>query len=88
MITVYSKPNCQACNATKTWFTRNGLEFKEIDVTEDEAAEQLCKKLGYLELPVVVVENMDGPNSLHWSGFRYSNMILAKQLTMFPGDAQ
>ena len=29
MITVYSKPQCVACDQTKKWLERNGLDYKE-----------------------------------------------------------
>lgn len=67
-ITVYSKPACQQCTATKRWLTQHGLEFTEEDVTTEENLAAV-KLLGYLEAPVVVVAG-DGDSDKHWSGFR------------------
>lgn len=63
-ITVYSKPNCVQCNATKRALVKNGLEFAEVDLTQDEAALATVKALGYQQAPVVFA---DGD---HWAGFR------------------
>jgi glutaredoxin-like protein NrdH len=64
MITVYSLPNCVQCVQTKKLLQREGLEFSEVLLTEDEAASQKVRELGYASAPVVVT------NDKHWSGFR------------------
>lgn len=64
MITVYSKPQCPQCIATKKYLERYGLKYVEFDVTEHEMAYNTVKGLGYSSLPVVVA-GFD-----HWSGFR------------------
>lgn len=63
-ITVYTKPACVQCNATKKALTRAGLDFELVDVSVDEEARDYIMALGYLQAPVVEV---DGE---HWSGFR------------------
>ncbi|XCB29076.1 glutaredoxin-like protein NrdH [Arcanobacterium hippocoleae] len=63
-ITVYTKPNCVQCNATKRALKKNNLEFAEVDLTQDEAALATVKALGYQQAPVIFA---DGD---HWAGFR------------------
>lgn len=63
-ITIYSKPNCVQCNATYQAFERKQLQYKVIDLSEDNQAIEFIKKLGYQQLPVVIV------GVQHWSGFR------------------
>jgi len=63
-ITVYSKPACVQCDATKRALDAAGVEFKVVDVTEDADAMALVTSLGYRQAPVVVA------GSDHWSGFR------------------
>lgn len=65
-ITVYSKPNCMQCEFTKRWLHNNGLPYTAIDVTKDELSLDYIKRLGYQNLPVVVVDDGDK----HWYGFR------------------
>jgi glutaredoxin-like protein NrdH len=64
LVTVYSKPNCQACMATKKTLTRKGIPFDVIDVTEDQAAFDLIVSMGFTSAPVVIA------GDLAWSGFQ------------------
>lgn len=63
-ITVYSKPACVQCDATKRALKKAGLEYTEIDLMEDAEALEAVKALGYQQAPVI----MAGGD--HWSGFR------------------
>lgn len=65
-ITVYSKPNCMQCEFTKKWLHNHGLPYTAIDVRQDEISLDYIKRLGYQNLPVVVVDDGDK----HWFGFR------------------
>lgn len=68
-VTVYSKPQCVQCDATKRSLRKAGIEFTEVDITETPSAlEYVTEELGYVQAPVVVVE--DGTDQDHWSGFR------------------
>ena len=62
--TVYTKPSCVQCNATYRALDSKGIEYDIVDLSEDPAALETVKELGYLQAPVVVA---DGE---HWSGFR------------------
>ena len=63
-VTVYTKPACVQCNATYRALDKKGIAYTSVDVTEDPAALEQLKKMGYLQAPVVVVGDD------HWSGFR------------------
>lgn len=65
MITVYSKPKCVQCDATKRLMKQEEIPYNEIDVTEDEQALTFVKELGYLAVPVVYVNENN-----HWSSFQ------------------
>ena len=64
MITVYTKPNCVQCTATKRTLSKAGVTFREVDLTVDADALDHLKALGYAQAPVVVA----GPES--GSGYR------------------
>ena len=64
MITVYSLPSCVQCEQTKKLLKREGHEYEEVLLSEDEDASMMVKQLGYASAPVVIM----GDN--HWSGFR------------------
>lgn len=64
-LTVYTKPGCQQCIATKKTLERDGHEVAFVDITQDADAEATVRGLGYQSLPVVVVSR-----TKHWAGFR------------------
>lgn len=63
-ITVYTKPSCVQCTATKRALAKAGLSYSEVDLTQDAEALEAVKALGYQSAPVVFA---DGD---HWAGFR------------------
>ncbi len=64
-VTVYTKPACVQCTATKKALDTAGvLGYRLVDITEDSDARDFVMSLGYTSAPVVVAGNE------HWSGFR------------------
>ncbi|AKK09585.1 Glutaredoxin-like protein NrdH [Corynebacterium atrinae] len=63
-ITLYTKPACVQCKATKKALDRAGLEYDTVDISLDDDARDYVLALGYLQAPVVEA------NGEHWSGFR------------------
>ena len=69
-ITVYSKPRCHQCAATERKLDALAIDHVAVDVTEDTAALDYIRGLGYQQAPVVVVRDSTGAVIDHWSGFR------------------
>lgn len=78
-ITLYSKPNCVQCTATKRALDKAGLSYETIDVSVDDAALERIKAMGFQQAPVVeldetVIDSQErGDGVAHvssWSGFR------------------
>lgn len=72
MITVFSKPGCVQCTATGRALTSKGLqegkdwEYRDLTLPENASAlEWVMGDLGYMQAPIVVVDD-----ETHWSGFR------------------
>ena len=63
-ITLYTKPACVQCNATKKALDRAGLEYELVDISLDDDARDYVMALGYVQAPVVEAHGE------HWSGFR------------------
>ena len=63
-ITVYTRPACGPCLATKRALDKAGIEYRVIDISVDDEARDYVMALGYLQAPVVVAGDE------HWSGFR------------------
>lgn len=64
-ITVYTKPACVQCNATKRALDKQGLDYTTVDVTEDAAAADNLKALGFASVPVVIADDTEP-----WAGYR------------------
>ena len=64
-VVVYSKPSCVQCNATYRALDSVGIEYRVVDLTQDDEALEYVQDLGYSQAPVVVASDED-----HWSGFR------------------
>ena len=63
MITVYTKPACVQCDATKRLLDKLNLEYSTIDITEDTEAFDLVISKGFKSAPVVITDD-DA-----WAGF-------------------
>jgi glutaredoxin-like protein NrdH len=64
MLTIYSRFGCSACDATKRYCARHGIDFLEVNVALDAGARAFVERLGYVSVPVCVA------GTEHWSGFR------------------
>ncbi len=69
-ITVYSKPNCQACDLTKMWLDNNDLSYTAINAYEDEKAMAEIQENGFMSFPVVTVGSFDNA----WTGFEIDRL--------------
>mgnify|MGYP001941383187 FL=1 len=58
-ITVYSAPGCTQCNATKKHLRRRGLEYNEIDISENPESKKYVEDKGFVQVPVVDMGNGD-----------------------------
>jgi glutaredoxin-like protein NrdH len=68
MVTVYSNPNCTACEQTKRFLTVKGVVFESKMISESPEVFALIEEKGYTAAPVVVVGNDS------WSGFRLEKL--------------
>ena len=73
-ITLYTKPGCQPCRATKRWLDNRSVDYQTVDVTTSPADLAAIKALGYEGVPVVIVSNGDAETDLHWNGFHPDNL--------------
>ncbi|CAI7665506.1 unnamed protein product, partial [Penicillium discolor] len=51
-VTVYTKPSCVQCNATYRALDAKSIDYEIHDLSEDPAALEQVKALGYLQAPV------------------------------------
>jgi glutaredoxin-like protein NrdH len=75
-IIIYTKPDCVQCNATYRALDRQGIDYRVVDLTQDQQALNHVKSLGYQQVPVIIAGDD------HWSGFRPDKIgALANALT-------
>ncbi len=56
-VTIYSTPSCPYCIHAKEYLREEGVPFKDIDVSMDQAgAEEMIRKTGQLGVPVIDVD--------------------------------
>ena len=56
-VIVYSTPTCPYCVYAKNYFIKNGVVFKDIDVSRDRvAAQEMIKKSGQMGVPVIDID--------------------------------
>jgi glutaredoxin-like protein NrdH len=71
---VYTKSNCQPCNATKRRFAAAGVETIEVKIDDgspsSDAIVTELKADGFQESPVVKVIDEHGDYVNAWSGYR------------------
>jgi glutaredoxin-like protein NrdH len=63
MVTVYTKPACVQCEATKRMMDKLSIEYNTIDITLDNDAFDMLISKGFKSAPVVITENDS------WAGF-------------------
>jgi glutaredoxin-like protein NrdH len=63
-VTVYTVPNCPACDATKRFLERRGIPYQTASFEASDHAQGLAARHGYRVAPVVEA----GPAT--WCGFR------------------
>ncbi|CAI0984665.1 TPA: glutaredoxin-like protein NrdH [Serratia fonticola] len=75
-IIIYTKPDCVQCNATYRALDRQRIDYRVVDLTQDQQALNHVKSLGYQQVPVIIAGDD------HWSGFRPDKIgALANALT-------
>ncbi len=54
-VVLFTSPGCVWCTRAKQFFKKEGIKFKEIDISKDKKAAQDCLKHGCRGVPVVLV---------------------------------
>ena len=55
-VTIYTTPTCAYCKMAKEFFTKNNVDYQEINVAADQvAAQKMIEKSGQLGVPVITV---------------------------------
>lgn len=63
-VTVYTKPNCVQCDATKRHLNKLGIEYNTVDITVDLEAFDMIVEKGFKAAPVVIADDSA------WAGYQ------------------
>jgi glutaredoxin-like protein NrdH len=63
MVTVYTKPSCVQCDATKRMMDKLKIEYTTVDITVDTEAFDMIVAKGFKSAPVVITDDDS------WAGF-------------------
>jgi len=56
-VIVYSGPGCPACGAAKAYLRRQGVHFRDIDISRDQhAAQSVVKRSGQMAVPQIDID--------------------------------
>ena len=58
MYTIYTQDLCNYCTLAKQLLQERGLQYKEINITENESAKQFLRRNGYKTVPQIFVSGI------------------------------
>lgn len=82
-VTIYSRPNCQACYATTAWLDLRKVPYTVEPLADHPAILAAAQDGGILEAPIVRVVKATGEVSL-WGGFRINHLATLIHLERKP----
>ena len=56
-LNIYSKPNCSKCTMLKRWLEIKGIDYNEIDISENQEGMDKLVSSNRVSLPVVEIED-------------------------------
>lgn len=57
-VTVYTTPTCSFCHMTKAFLKSKGVDFKEVDLTQDqESMKHVVEATGQMGVPVTKIND-------------------------------
>ena len=58
LVAIYSTPTCSFCNTAKDYFKKNGVKYREYDVSVNERKRKEMKAIsGQTGVPVITIDN-------------------------------
>lgn len=67
-VRIFTKKFCPGCTKTKELMDKLGIHYQTIDISDDPAAIKALRALGYLSVPIILVDNDKGVTG--WTGFQ------------------
>ena len=77
-LTVYTRINCVACDATKRWLNKRDVPYEERELSSNQALLREAVETGITSAPLVLFEHDEGSNL--WGGFSPDLLFAASQV--------
>ncbi len=56
-VEIYTSNTCGYCHMAKDYFNEKNIEYVEKNVSEDTEARKKLMKMGYMSVPVILIED-------------------------------
>lgn len=78
-IVIYSTPTCPYCKTAKDFFTEQGWEYEEVDVSMDQKKiDEMVEKSGQMGVPVIIIsKNVEDKEEIVLVGFNKDDISKA-----------
>ncbi|MDU0478373.1 glutaredoxin domain-containing protein [Staphylococcus chromogenes] len=67
---IYSKPDCQGCQATKRQCLKLSVTYEERQIDDHPQVKQSLQEMNWTMMPYVQITDETGNNLDHWNGFK------------------
>lgn len=55
-VTIYTAPSCVWCYKLKEWLDKEGIDYKEVEVTDEpELVQEMMAKIGQRSVPLTTI---------------------------------
>lgn len=85
-LTVYTKPNCPMCKATRTYLEKHNIPYTEAQLETNPQIIKTAKQQHILTAPIVTITTPDGNIQDIWGGFNPTKLKTLQHPTQNLGD--
>jgi glutaredoxin len=58
-VIIYTATGCSHCHEAKEFFREHGIQYTEINITEDKEAKREIMKKGVMSAPYIIVDGQE-----------------------------
>lgn len=85
-LTVYTKPNCPMCKATRTYLEKHNIPYIEAQLETNPQIIETAKQHHILTAPIVTITTPDGNIQDIWGGFNPTKLKALQHTNQTLGD--
>lgn len=58
-VVIYSGPGCGGCKAAKSYFEKNGIDYIDFNIRENDAAMDFLANKGVTSIPFIIIDDFE-----------------------------